>query len=46
MNRFSTKKSTWDHKTIDNTEFPIPSVIEIFRLSFREYLRLVGRYCS
>ena len=27
------------------TEFPIPSFIEIFRLSFREFPRLVGRYC-
>ena len=28
------------------TEFPLPSFIEIFRLSFREFPRLVGRYCS
>ena len=28
------------------TEFPIPSFIEVFRLSFREFPRLLGRYCS
>jgi len=28
------------------TEFPIPSFIEGFGLSFREFPRLVGRYCS
>ena len=28
------------------TEFPIPSFIEIFWLSFREFPGLVGRYCS
>ena len=29
-----------------STEFPIPSFIEVFWLSFRESPRLVGRYCS
>ena len=29
-----------------STEFPIPSFIEAFRLSFREFPRLVGRYCN
>ena len=28
------------------TEFPIPSFIEVFRISFREFPRLVGHYCS
>ena len=28
------------------TEFPIPSFIEVFWLSFREFPRLVGCYCS
>ena len=28
------------------TEFPIQSFIEVFRISFREFPRLVGRYCS
>ena len=28
------------------TEFPIPSFIQFFGLSFREFPRLVGRYCS
>ena len=28
------------------TEFPIPSCREVFRNSFREFPRLVGRYCS
>ena len=28
------------------TEFPIPTFIEVFRLSFREFHRLVGRYCT
>ena len=29
-----------------NLEFPIPLFIEVFRLSFKEFPRLVGRYCS
>ena len=28
------------------TEFPIPSFIEVFQLSFSEFPRLVGHYCS
>ena len=28
------------------TEFPIPSCREVFRKNFREFPRLVGRYCS
>ena len=28
------------------TEFPIPSCREVFRKSYREFPRLVGRYCS
>ena len=29
-----------------STEFPIPSCREVFWKSFREFPRLVGRYCS
>ena len=34
------------HDSVLCSEFPIPSFIEICRLSFREFPRLVGRYCS
>ena len=33
-------------KVSKSTEFPIPSFIEIFWLSFREFPRLMGHYCS
>ena len=33
-------------EVITNTGFPIPSFIEVFRISFREFPRLVGRSCS
>ena len=29
-----------------NTEFPIPSFVEVFRLSFGVFPQLVGHYCS
>ena len=35
-----------NHYNPQSTEFPIPSFKEMFRLSFREFPRLVGRYCS
>ena len=31
---------------LETTEFPIPSFIEVFRLSLWEFPRLVGRYCN
>ena len=34
------------HAWRNHREFPIPSFIEVFRLSFREFPRLVGCYCS
>ena len=33
-------------KYSNTTEFPIPFFIEVFRLSFREFPWLIGRYCS
>ena len=35
-----------DGRVLRNTEFPIPSCREVFQILFREFPRLVGRYCS
>ena len=34
------------NKVTMKTEWPIPSCREVFRKRFREFPRLVGRYCS
>ena len=42
LHKVMTQKTT----SVNSTEFPIPSFIEVFRLSFREFPRLVGSYYS
>ena len=42
----ATQVRTLLKQRFSSTEFPIPSFIEVFRTSFREFPRLVGRSCS
>ena len=44
--RLQTENITSSENYERSTEFPIPSCIEVFRISFREFPRLVGRSCS